>query len=62
MHNRLSPYLQTNNTLVPEQFGFRNGISIEIAAFKLTESILQFINNKINVGGIFCDLEKRLIV
>jgi hypothetical protein len=32
MYNRLSHYLQTN-TLVPEQFGFRKGISTEDAAF-----------------------------
>jgi hypothetical protein len=36
MYNRLSHYLQTNNILVPEQFGFRKGISTENAAFKLT--------------------------
>jgi hypothetical protein len=36
MHNRLSHYLQNNDILVPEQCGFRKGISIEDAAFKLT--------------------------
>jgi hypothetical protein len=33
--NRLSQHLQVNNTLVPEQFGFRKGISIEKAIFTL---------------------------
>jgi hypothetical protein len=37
MHNMLSHYLRTNNTLVPEQFGFRKGISTENTAFKLTD-------------------------
>jgi hypothetical protein len=37
MHNRLNQYLQTNNILVPEQFGFRKGITTENAAFKLTD-------------------------
>jgi hypothetical protein len=53
MHNRLSCYLQTSNILVPEQFGFRKGISTENAAVKLTESVLKSINLKIRVGGIF---------
>jgi hypothetical protein len=46
MHNRLSHYLQNNNILVPEQFGFRKGMSIENASFKLTDSILKSINKK----------------
>jgi hypothetical protein len=59
MHNRLSHYLQINNILVPEQFGFRKGIFTENAAFKLTESVLKSTNHKMIVGGIFCDLTKR---
>jgi hypothetical protein len=42
--NRLSHYCQTNSILVPEQFGFRKGMSIENAAFKLTNSIIKSIN------------------
>jgi hypothetical protein len=56
MYNRLSHYLQTNNMLVPEQFGCRKGITTENAAFKLRDSILKSINKKMHVGGIFCDL------
>jgi hypothetical protein len=48
----------TNNILVPERFGFRKGISIENAAFKLTVRILKSLNQKMHVGGIFCDLAK----
>jgi hypothetical protein len=58
MYSRLSHYLQTNNILVPEQFGFRKGISTENAAFKLTDSVLKSLNQKMHVGGIFCDLAK----
>jgi hypothetical protein len=58
MHNMLSHYLQTNNTLVPEQFDFREGISTENAAFRLTDSVLKSVNQKIHIGGIFCDLAK----
>jgi hypothetical protein len=38
--------MHTNNILVPEQFGFRKGLSAEIAAFKLTDNILKAINQK----------------
>jgi hypothetical protein len=50
--------LQTNNILVPEQFGFRKGISTENATFKLTDSVLKSLNQKMHVGGVFCDLAK----
>jgi hypothetical protein len=50
--------LQTNNILVPEQFGFRNGTSTESAAFKLTDNVLKSVSQKMHVGGIFCDLAK----
>jgi hypothetical protein len=48
--------MQTNNILVPEQFGFRQGKFTDNAAFKKTNSVLKFINQKMHVGGIFCDL------
>jgi hypothetical protein len=41
MYNRLSHHMQTNNILVPEQFGFRKGMSTEDAAFKLTDNVLK---------------------
>jgi hypothetical protein len=57
MYNRLSHYLQTN-ILVPEQFGFRKGISSENRASKLIDSVLKSLNQTVDVGGIFCDLAK----
>jgi hypothetical protein len=44
--------------LVPEQHGFRKDISAERAAFRLTDNIFNSLNQKIHVGGIFCDLAK----
>jgi hypothetical protein len=58
MHSRLSHHLHTNNILVPEQRGFRKGITTENAAFKLTDSVFKSLNQKIHIGGIFCDLAK----
>jgi hypothetical protein len=44
--------------LVPEQFGFRKGVSTYDVAYKLTDNVLKSLNQKMHVGGIFCDLAK----
>jgi hypothetical protein len=43
---------------VTEQFGFRKGITIQQAIFTLTDSIHNALNQRQQVGGIFCDLSK----
>jgi hypothetical protein len=58
MHSKLSQHFHTNNILVTEQCGFREGISTEDAAFRLTDSVFKSINQKMHVGGIFYDLAK----
>jgi hypothetical protein len=58
MHSRLNQHLNTNNILVPEQHGFRKGISAENVAFRLTDGVFKSLNQKIHIGGIFCDLAK----
>jgi hypothetical protein len=58
IYNRLYTHLERNNILVQEQFGFRRHHSTEQAAFSLINSILTAMNNKMVVGGIFCDLHK----
>jgi hypothetical protein len=40
MYNMLSHHMHTNNMLVPEKFGFRQGKSTDNAAFKLTNSVI----------------------
>jgi hypothetical protein len=50
--------MHISNTLVPEQFGFRKGISTENSTFKLTDNVLKAANQKLHVGGIFCELAK----
>jgi len=47
-----------NNIFVKEQFGFRSKISTEAAFYSLTLEILNALNNKNIIGGIFCDLTK----
>jgi len=46
------------NTLSTEQYGFRLGLRTDNATYKLTTEILNAMNNKLLVGGIFFDLEK----
>ena len=58
MYSRLSQHLQTNNMLAPEQYAFRKGMSTEDAAFRLTDNVLKSLNQKLYVGGIFCDLSQ----
>jgi hypothetical protein len=60
IHSRLSHHLYTNIILVPEHHAFRKGMSTQDAAFKLTDSVFKSLNQKLHVGGIFCDLSKAL--
>jgi hypothetical protein len=57
LYNRLSEYINNNNLLIGEQFGFRKGFATEDAIFKLTHEVLNALNNGTKVCGIFCDLE-----
>ena len=58
MFNRLHQYLQTNEILALEQFSFRKESNREKAVFALTEYILTSLNQRQQIGGIFCDLSK----
>jgi hypothetical protein len=53
MHNRLSHYLQNYNILVPEYF--------EDAGFMLTDIVSKSINQKMHVGGMFCNFAKAFV-
>jgi hypothetical protein len=50
-------HIEANNLLVQEQYGFRTHSSTEKASFTLINNILTAMNNKLKVGGIFCDLK-----
>jgi hypothetical protein len=62
MLNRLNRHLQSNHILVPEQFGFRKDITIEKAIFTLTNSILNALDQRNQIEGVFFILLKPLIV
>jgi hypothetical protein len=44
--------------MVTEQYGFRESSSTQKATFNLLKEIINALNNKRIVGGIFCDLHK----
>jgi hypothetical protein len=58
MYNRLLEHLNNNNILVKEQFGFRKNLTTEKATYESSNEIISALNNKLLVGGIFCDLAK----
>ena len=58
MQRRILKHLTKYNIVSTEQYGFRVGLRTDNATYKLTTEILNAINNKLLVGGIFCDLEK----
>jgi hypothetical protein len=47
-----------NNILVEEQFGFRTSSSTDKASYKLIDEILNALNNRMMIRGIFCILQK----
>jgi hypothetical protein len=58
MQRRILKHLTKYNLLSTEQYGFRLGLRTDNATYKLTTETLNATNNKLLVGGIFCDLEK----
>jgi hypothetical protein len=57
MQRRILKHLTCYKLLSTEQYGFRLGL-IDNASHKLTSEILNDMNTKLLVGGIFYDLEK----
>jgi len=58
MQRRILKHLTKYNILSTKQYGFRVGFRTNNATYELTIEILNAMNNKLLVGGIFCDLEK----
>ena len=58
MYNRLLDYVNANNILYPNQFGFREKHSTYMALLKLIDDILKEIDNNNFSIGVFIDLSK----
>jgi len=56
IYDRLLKHVETINILAVEQFNFRTSLSTEKASYKLIVDILNALNNRMMVGGIFYDL------
>lgn len=55
---RFLPYLENNNLISPNQFGFRRNISTSDALLRLTNTIVNHLNNNKKALAIFLDLAK----
>jgi hypothetical protein len=58
MYKQVSGFLNSNNSLTEEQSGFRKGLLMDKALYRFLDKILCALNDKMHVGGIFCDLAK----
>jgi len=58
MQTRLLNHLTKFNILTKEKFVFTTILATENVTYTLTNEILNALNNKWMVGGIFCDLQK----
>ncbi|PNF31336.1 hypothetical protein B7P43_G10907, partial [Cryptotermes secundus] len=58
IYNRVYAHVVLNNILPAEQHGFRKHLSTDTAILSLLNNIMQALNDRKLVGGIFCDLTK----
>ena len=58
MQSKLLEHLNVHSILSNEQYGFRTKLKTDNAAYQLIDGILNALNNKLLIGGIFCDLGK----
>jgi hypothetical protein len=50
--------MDNNNIFVQKQYGFGAKSSTDLATYELINNILMVLNNRLTVGGLFCDLTK----
>jgi len=58
IQTRLPDHLHKNIIISKEQYGFWWEFTTENAVYKFINEVLNALNNKQIVGGIFCDLTK----
>ena len=58
VYKRLFDHLNNNEIMDEHQFGFQSEVSTDNASRILLNEILEAMNSKQMVGGIFCDLHK----
>jgi hypothetical protein len=58
MHSRLLKHLNDNSILSNIQFGFMKNQGTDNAIYSIISGILDSLYKKMQICGIFCDLEK----
>jgi hypothetical protein len=58
MYKRVTDFLNSNNILTEEQCGLEKDLSAGKALYRFLDETVCALNNKMHVGGIFCDLAK----
>ena len=58
MCKRLINHLDTYNVLIPNQFGFRKGLSTQTAIISLLNQIIESLDDEKYIIAIFLDLSK----
>jgi hypothetical protein len=62
IYSVLYKHICTNNILAKEQYGFRINRSTKAASCDVINVILKARNNRLSVGGIFCNLKKAFVL
>ena len=58
LHNQICLYLESNQLLSQNQFGYRKGHSTDLACATITEQVVKKLDRGINTVAIFMDLSK----
>ena len=58
VYNRLSSFLDKNDFLNPNQFGFRKSHSTDLALLKFYDNVSNALASREHVIGVFMDLSK----
>ena len=58
IHTQISDYLDSNNILSENQYGFRKGLSTSIAIFEVLKILHQNWNDKLYSGCVFIDFSR----
>ena len=58
VYKRLFSFLNDNDILIPNQFGFRKNHSTDYAIIQLCDKIIEALTKKEHIIGVFMDLSK----
>jgi hypothetical protein len=59
IYEKLLQHIEVNNILIEEQFGFGPSASPDKSSCRLVDEVLNALNNRMIVGGIFVTYRKK---